>query len=386
MDKLISRIKIDQKTFLDAFHSSSIFVTVDTRNQTSTYSNPYFAYSQLLTNVLLQLKPNETDKNDLISLYNDIYKNSQSDLEIIHEFEHNYNANDVLWWYNKCPTIYKIFNNALKTQDINRILLFQFFIHDLNQQLTKYQCQSPIRVFRSQIISYYEIRRLYSSVGQFVSMNTFLLTVLDYNFALESLAYMNSNDLYRVVLDIKADPNVVTTKNFADISEHYLPKYRQVLFSIGSIFRVTSVEQSNDQLWIVRMTLCSDNNPHLKFCFQQMKEKYKYYNNKLALFSFSRVLRDINKIDEAEKYCQRLLHDLSDDESSLNMINEELAVLASIKDASNSTKQSEQKSIEIFKETDSNGSDSIEASNNTCKSFHIFFLSYVPECSIIICS
>lgn len=103
-----------------------------------------------------------------------------------------------------------------------------------------------------------------------------------------------------MIFDIEADPKAARTKPFADITEHNHPKYRQVLFAIGSIFRIIRIEQSNDQLLIARMSLCNDDDPDVRFCFNNMKKKYEYYNDEAAFFSFCRVLREMKKFEYLE--------------------------------------------------------------------------------------
>ncbi|CAF3917256.1 unnamed protein product [Adineta steineri] len=65
-----------------------------------------------------------------------------------------------------------------------------------------------------------------------------------------------ANNLEKILFEIIADPNIVTRKSFADISRH--TDESQVLFMIGSIFRVESIKCNDDRIWIIQMTLCAD--------------------------------------------------------------------------------------------------------------------------------
>jgi len=333
-----------------------------TTGQSKTHFTLEFAYSQLLSNILLRSKPWETDRTDLISLCKDIYKHSESELKLISEFQETYSNHKALWWYTRLTCFDHILNRALRSQDINTIFLFQFFIHDLYQQITEYQCQNSIRVYRGQIMSYDEINGLKQSVGCFISIHTFFSTIIDRNRALDFLNTCDSsNDLHRVFFEVDADPGVVTTKPFADITEHsQFPKEGEVLFSIGSLFRITNVQQNEDHVWIIQMTLCGDDEADSKPIFKELDEKYGYYDGETAFFSFSRLLREMKKFDEAENYCHRLLRDFSSNDSLLGVLYDELTEVASSKNDYDLSDQWHQKSIQIKKKM---GSDSF--GNNT---------------------
>jgi hypothetical protein len=125
-----------------------------------------------------------------------------------------------------------------------------------------------------------------------------------------------------------------------------------VLFAIGTFFHVRSVQQNDDKLWIVQMTLCADDDPDLKLLFDKATKKFGCCDGEAALFSFSRMLRAMNKFDEAEKYCHRLLQQFSSDESSLIIIHDELAKIVMNRDNQVVGDQLHEKSIDDKKETE----------------------------------
>ena len=380
LDQLISRIKIDQTNVLslDEKQVPSFFVVVGGTEQLKTYCTPQFAYSQLLSNVLLQMKPNETDANDSILLCKNNNKDFETKLKIIDEFQQNYSSNKALRWFSSCSVIYKVLDGALKTQDINTIFLFRYFINDLHQQISKYQCKEFMKVYRSQLVSDDEINRLQGSLGSFISINMFFSTTLDVNIAFQLLQECgHSNDYHRVLFRINADPQVMRTKPFADISKQSgFPEQREVLFAIGSIFRITNIQQNDDQIWIVLMTLCGDDDPGLISCSEDMEKRYGYSSEEATLFSFSQALRAMKKFDEAEKYCHRLLQQFFMDDSSLYVVYDELAEIASTKGDYNLSNQYQQKSIKIKKKIEPDRCDNVvEAVSYNGKFSHYLSLS-----------
>ncbi|CAF4989686.1 unnamed protein product, partial [Rotaria socialis] len=71
----------------------------------------------------------------------------------------------------------------------------------------------------------------------------------------KALAFLDlsdaSGDLERILFEINADPKIVTTKPFADISKHSeFSDEAEVLFMIGSIFRLKSIKRDENQVWI----------------------------------------------------------------------------------------------------------------------------------------
>jgi hypothetical protein len=178
----------------------------------------------------------------------------------------------------------------------------------------------------------------------------------------------NSNGLHRVFFEIDADPKVVTTKAFADITKHSeFPKEREILFTIGSLFRITSTHQSDDEVWIIQMTLCGDDEIDLKPLFDEMEKKYGCHDGEAALLSFSRVLREMKKLDEAEKYCHRLLQDFSSNDSLLGILYDELAKIASSKSDYYLSDQWHQKSIQIKKKMSSDSFTNSKFQNDLSK-------------------
>jgi hypothetical protein len=341
-------------------------------------------FSSWLCNVLLRLKPSEKDKTGFFSLCKDIYKDSKIILNDIHVFQQNYTSNKALWWYSYGSFIYKMLNKALLAQDINTIFLFQFFICDMHRQLTENQCRHPIKVYRGTYMSDQERNRLKESVGGFMSKHTFLSTITNRS---QVVHYLNarsiSNNFHRVLFEIDADPQVVRTKPFADIKEHsYLPDKSAILFSIGSFFRITSIQQNEDQIWCIQMTLCGDDDPKLQVFLNKTENKYGYCDEDADFFSFCRMLRAMEKFDEAGKYCRRLLQHFSSNESLLSIVYDELAEIAVIKRDYDLRDQWHQKSIEIKKKIGSASvGNSAVASDNKGNIYNhsLFEISFFSE-------
>ncbi|CAF1450252.1 unnamed protein product, partial [Rotaria sordida] len=122
---------------------------------------------------------------------------------------------------------------------------------------------------------------------------------------------------------------MVTTKPFADISKHSeFADESEVLFMIGSIFRLNSINHNDaDKMWIIRMTLCSDDEHNLKQVLIHMRQQIG--GGETNLQTLGKVLWKMGKLDLAEKYFNRLLKELSPNDPLLSSLYEDLGELAS---------------------------------------------------------
>src|SRR5690348_10721964 len=87
----------------------------------------HFSQSQLLINSLcMRSKPE--GKNELMSLSKQIYKKDSNELNTIEKFEKDYTTEVALTWYTKDSFLTQLLNKALRTQNIDILFLFDFFI------------------------------------------------------------------------------------------------------------------------------------------------------------------------------------------------------------------------------------------------------------------
>jgi tetratricopeptide (TPR) repeat protein len=321
LDELINKILSDQNQRqhhkIDEAFSISIFSTSAGEGQSTSEINGHFIHLQLLINCLVQMKSNSTDKIAFISLCRKYHEDNNAELKILDEFESEYSSSSALWWYTRQSFLYRLLNKALRVQNVDLLFLFRFFIRHIEQQLENNKCTSRIYVYRGQLMSTNEVEVLKKSVGEFISINSFLSTSLNRTLALFFNTDSNvSNDLERVFFEIEADPQLENIKPFSNItSQSYFPNEEEVLFMIGSIFQLIHVDLNQDGIWMIRMKLCSGNDHQLKSLFEHMKNKH--HEEEDTLFSFCDILLKMGKYNDAEKYCHRLIKELSPDHKSL---------------------------------------------------------------------
>ncbi|CAF1277467.1 unnamed protein product [Rotaria sordida] len=327
--------------------SIAVFNTLSTQEKSSTELNGYFVQSQLLIDVLLRMKASSTDKHELISWCKEEYKDNTTALAIILDFEHNYSSDRAVWWYTRESFLYRTLNKALRVQNIDLLFLFRFFLRDLRQQLKQHQLSSSIRVYRAQLISKEELEIMKQSIGQYLSMNSFLSTSVDRQLALFLLGdYDSSDDSVRVLFEIDLDAQVITTKPFADVTSlSYFSEEQEVLIMLGSIFRLENIYMEENRIWIIRMTLSSENDQDFKTLFEYMKKQYQ--DGETGLLSFGDSLWRMGKFDDAEKYYRRMLNELPYDHEDIAICYYTLGLVASAKGKFDSSLEWHHKSLEI---------------------------------------
>lgn len=231
-------------------------------------------------------------------------------MKILNEFEHNYSSANALWWYTLESFLYQLLNKSSNTMNIDILYLLQFFIHDLLRQLKQNQSTTTKRVYRSYLISHDEFQLFEESVGKYLSINRFFSTFTNREYALNYFHdYEHDEKSFKKILfKIDADPRLLKIKPFANITVHsQILDEDEILFSLGSIFLLDSIQRSKNDIYTIRLILSSDDNSQLKPIFDHIK--HQYGENDINLLSFGNALRRMGNLDDAEKCYQRLLND-----------------------------------------------------------------------------
>ncbi|CAF1540251.1 unnamed protein product [Didymodactylos carnosus] len=208
-------------------------------------------------------------------------------------------------------------NKALRVQNIDILFALRFLIVDIHNQLIKESSNTNIsRLYRGQVMSKDELDRIRSSIGEFISINSFLSTTRSRNKALEFTQSAQCEVQYECVLfKIKVESRI-KAKPFADISRlSYFPGEEEILLMLGSIFRLESVHfDQQQQIWVADLDLCNEDDHDLKQVFDHMK---KEMGSETTHISLGNLFGQMGELDKAEKYYKRLLNELAVDDSGI---------------------------------------------------------------------
>ncbi|CAF4279288.1 unnamed protein product, partial [Adineta steineri] len=230
LDELIIKIQPNLNKIDESFAIFS-FKTNINHDQSITELNNQFLYSQIIMDCLLRIENNLSDRTQLISLCQNIYKDNKIQLNHIKEFEKTYISNQALSWYMKDIFLSKILNKALSIQNIDILFLYRFFLYDIREQLIQNQYPSSIHLYRTLIISNDELQILKNTINGFITINTFFTTKFNRQLALDEFdQWVSTDNLQRILFEIDAHPQVDNIQPFSTINSS------EILFMSGSIF------------------------------------------------------------------------------------------------------------------------------------------------------
>jgi hypothetical protein len=141
-------LKIDLKQWdndLNTFEISS--TTIDDKQL-------LFIQNQLFKEYLLEIRSNHDSIHNLMDYCQKIYHENDREIQLIQEFERNYQSNQALDWYIKDCFVYDMLNRAMQMKDMKILFQMRFFIHDIHRQLEEIHSttvyRSTFTVYRGQ--------------------------------------------------------------------------------------------------------------------------------------------------------------------------------------------------------------------------------------------
>ncbi|CAF3360844.1 unnamed protein product [Rotaria sp. Silwood2] len=333
-DDILIQIELDQKIRMKIEEPLSIkpLNVNDDINISTTKLDESCIYFQIFIDILLRIRSNEEDINEFFYLCKKEYKGNKNHLATLREFEHNYSSNTAIQWFIHRPFLQKILNKAFQLENIDIIYLFRPFIRDICYQLRYNQYPSSIKLYKGQLISKNKLNYLKKFTGKLISINSFLLASTNQESVINDLEETTpSNPIQKVLFEIEADPGEDISIPFADINfDNDQNDEKNILFMVGSIFRLISISYDKNKRCIIKLKLCNDNEPDLKQIFENIRKEYGY--GETNLLALGMILRDMNKFYLAEKYLIRMLKQLPHNDPLLDALYPSLGLLAKDKD------------------------------------------------------
>ena len=312
--ELLAQVSRDQTSRVKIESGPSISI-LTCRSQAIEAHNAVFLWFQLFIEVLLRMNHKSSDRDELIDICKKSYKGNNEQMNIINEFDKSYQAENAIWWYTRESCLYRMLNKALRAQDLDMLFAFRFFISDIVEVIkTEHEkfirtsdVRNKIKVYRGQLINNDELNLMKNSINEFLSMNSFLSTTRDRAIALvfARLSSKMTNDMQQVIFEIEINPRL-KTKAFATITEmSYYKGEDEILIMIGALFRIVNViENKEEKIWVVSLTLASEDDFDLKELFSFMKKKI---GDKTGLDSLGKLLLRMGENEKARKCYERML-------------------------------------------------------------------------------
>ncbi|CAF0830058.1 unnamed protein product [Adineta steineri] len=279
-----------------------------------------FMWFQLLIDTLINLPKNDKAKYQMIDECRLHYANNKIEEKKINDFATEYTPKSAISWYTRDSFLYRLLNKALRTENIDDIFKYRFFIADLHLQLSDlhadfiqkwpiFSKKKTLTVYRGQSMSATELKKIQDNIGGFIAINTFLSTTTSSAVAASFAGDGSGRPLLEsVIFEIDIDPSK-TTRPFANIQLLSVMKNEnEIIFSIGTVFRIESVELITDDLWNVKLIISEKDD-------EKLKEVYSYLKNDLtmdtpSLQNLGDFLREMAEYEKAEHYYRLLINEL----------------------------------------------------------------------------
>ncbi|CAF1416198.1 unnamed protein product [Adineta ricciae] len=314
---------------------SMSFISIDKEISTLNLNqlDPTFMYTQLLKEVLLDMKPTKESLKDFVAFARRQYISNPKKLDMINDFERTYSSQMSITWYTGESIVYEILNRALRLMEADLIVDMGFLIHDIHYELCKlYKEQldndfkTPFTVYRGQGLSKMDFDKLIKNQGGLLSFNNFLSTSRDLSvstFFAESSA--GKPNTVGILFKLFIDPSAPTIP-FASVRDgSFFKTEDEILFSMHSIFRIGKIEKNDDAISVynVELTLTSDDDKQLRILTEQIRDEVR---EETPWGRLGKLMIRIGQLDKAEMLYNSLVdHACCEGEKALYRVN--LAVL-----------------------------------------------------------
>ncbi|CAF1615618.1 unnamed protein product, partial [Adineta ricciae] len=285
-----------------------------------------FMYTQLLKEILLEMKYGTTCNKELAEYCRKKKNVLNNDLKRLDEFEQNYKQEKAVWWYTTESCIYGLVNKVLREQKFDFIIKFGFFIKDLHLQIEQlHEDQASKKkdnptLYRGITMTEKQFKELHKSEKGLLAFNNFVSTSRDptiaQGFIQRSLGA--NHRLIGILFIINVDPSISSTK-YADIEEiSDVHEESETLFSLDAVFRIGSITQVQDepQVWTVELDLSDNRDKKLNTLMDRMRLEIDGLTESYKLGS---LMMKVDQYDVAEEIYNKLNDETNDEREKANI-------------------------------------------------------------------
>lgn len=293
----------------------SFLSSIDINSKDINRQDPSFMYFQLIKEILLNDHLSESDeetKNEMIAYCRQICVDNPNAIVILDEFEQSFIPEMSIYWYTRECFLYKILNKALWTPQPDVLYKLRYFLRHLYYQIlsqanTQRDQLSSMIVYRGQTMSKDQINKLKQNVGGFLSFNNFLSTSLEKDVARN---FLIGSEEIGVLFEMQIDP---TIEKFPMINIElisYLQKQdceQELLFAMGSVFRIIQIQQEEKNLYRVQLKLSADSDQQLAEYTKRTREQTRTSHSFLSLL---RLMNELSQYSSVDQFAEMLREDV----------------------------------------------------------------------------
>jgi hypothetical protein len=240
--QLIEEVKYAHDQLSKQMVIFSIYNHKNKEKRDLTHEAGSFLFFQLFKAAFKKLPKNSESKKLMISKCRSYYKGNAKVLKNITDFEVNHKSNEALRWFTKDSFLYRLINKALRTENINTLYHFHFYIVDLSTQLekefSKLKKQDPksIRLFyRGFKTTFEDVKNIERNISSLILTNGYLSATRKRQVAYDYVKKINILPNHvKVLIEYTIDLTLVKTCIFTDISSYNeSPDDNEILFDLG---------------------------------------------------------------------------------------------------------------------------------------------------------
>ncbi|CAF2981601.1 unnamed protein product [Rotaria sp. Silwood2] len=292
-----SRLKSEDFIFnslpsLDASASSSSISQENTTRQEAD-----FMYAELLRGILIDI---DSTEDEMIHYCRQKYAANKKQLAYIEEFKEYYDPCNAIFWYTRDTFLYRLLNTALREQDIDTLYALRYFIKHLHEQLMELYTSS--------------ITKADNTEDQYTE-TTFLSTTATKELAEFFIGGNTSNDntsdvkegTKHILFKIEID-KTVNKFPYANISgkSAFGDDEGEILFTMGAVFRIVSVNETDNSLLNVTLKLTGEEDEDLHKLTVHMKADIV---QPIPLISLAKLMGATARYMKAEQFYLLSLND-----------------------------------------------------------------------------
>jgi tetratricopeptide (TPR) repeat protein len=291
---------------------------------------PTLKYLQLLRPVLSDI---EDDKEAMIDLLRNYYLNNQTMLKIVDEFEEDDDQHSPIWWYTRESFLSSIINPALRTMDIKVLIKMDSFLRDMCQQIADLHANrsmslQPLTVYRCLQINTNDFNKLQKSNGDYLSFNSFLLANTERENAIKVCSNgQQDTETLPVLFQIYIEPatSVFTPFVLLDQLSYDTNARNDILFSMDSVFRITSMTKTDRNIWQAELTGKNIDDYLMEHLAELLNLRM---SNEKGWSKLGRMMIAMQDLKRAEELYKILLETVDrSDEKEIALIYEKLATI-----------------------------------------------------------
>jgi tetratricopeptide (TPR) repeat protein len=275
-----------------------------------------FIFTQIILEIMVRLKFESGAKEVWIDFCRIHYANNIEQLRIIDEFAKSYRPNVALDWLKRTCFITKILNRVERTREIDVLYKLGFFIKHVNMQLMRLHEENKLLmenisvVYRGKTMMKNEFDLLVTNNSNgLLSFSNFLIATIHKDNVIDFIRHrlaIHSN-MIAIMFEINIDHTIFNE----DTPFALLKDYDEICFSVSTVFRIESIEQTIHNsliIWLVKLKLIRTNDPQLERLLIPFRTNDLHES---PLSCLGKLLMDMGEYRRVEQFFLEMLNDSS---------------------------------------------------------------------------